>query len=104
MNFVRINNVAPLEGFRVRLTLTNGSLVERDLSGLLRGPVFEEIRGDPAAFRQVRAEHGTLVWPNGADLCPDVIIWGGPPPEPSSPEEAVPAEDPAGFRSITSSS
>ena len=21
------------------------------------------------------------VWPNGADLCPDVLIWGGLPPE-----------------------
>jgi len=21
-----------------------------------------------------------LVWPGGADLCPDVLIWGGLPP------------------------
>ena len=21
------------------------------------------------------------MWPNGADLCPDVVIRGGPPPE-----------------------
>ncbi|MBI3809853.1 MAG: DUF2442 domain-containing protein, partial [Nitrospirae bacterium] len=45
------------------------------------GPVFEPIRNDPAFFQAVRVEAGTVVWPNGADLCPDVLIWGGPPPQ-----------------------
>jgi len=45
------------------------------------GPVFEGIRSDPRLFAQVRAEGGTVVWPNGADLCPDFLIWGGAPPE-----------------------
>ncbi len=31
-------------------------------------------------LEQVRVEGGTAVWPNGADLCPDVLIWNGPPP------------------------
>jgi len=43
--------------------------------------VFEPIRKDPAVFAKVRVEGGTVVWPNGADLCPDVLIWGGAPPE-----------------------
>ncbi len=80
MSLLRIREVVPLEGWRVRLTLTDGAVVERYLSALLAGPVFESIRSDPARFREVRAELGTLVWPNGADLCPDVVIWGGPPP------------------------
>jgi hypothetical protein len=80
MSLVRISAAVPLEGRRVRLTLTNGAIVERDLSGLLTGPVFEEIRDDSAMFREVRVEAGTLVWPNGADLCPDTVIWGGLPP------------------------
>ena len=42
-------------------------------------------------FAQVRANGGTVTWPNGADLCPDVVIWGGlPPSDPRSrPECAV---------------
>lgn len=80
MNLTRIREVVPLEDFRVRLILTDGRTVERDLAPLLVGPVFGPVRSDPAFFRQVRIEAGTLVWPNGADLCPDVLIWGGPPP------------------------
>lgn len=80
MGMLRIQQVRPLVGFRLELTLTDGSVVERDLTAWLRGPVFEPLRVDPALFRQVRVEAGTLAWPNGADLCPDVLIWGGAPP------------------------
>ena len=80
MTLVRIQDAAPLEGFRVRLKLTDGRIVERDLEELLTGPVFAGLRGNPERFREFRVEGGTLVWPGGADLCPDVLIWGGPPP------------------------
>jgi hypothetical protein len=81
MRLLRIRAVEPLGGFRLRLTLTDGSVIERDVEPLLRGPVFEPLRSDPERFREARAEAGTVAWPNGADLCPDVLIWGGPPPE-----------------------
>jgi hypothetical protein len=80
MTLVRIQDAAPLEGFRVRLKLTDGRIVERDLEELLTGPVFAGLRGNPERFREFRVEGGTLVWPGGADLCPDVLIWGGLPP------------------------
>jgi hypothetical protein len=69
------------ERFKLRLTLTDGSVIERDVARLLVGPVFDPIREDPAVFAKVRADEGTVVWPNGADLCPDVLIWGGASPE-----------------------
>ena len=87
---LHIKKVLPLEGFRLRLTLTDGSVVERDVSDLLTGPLFEPIRSTPARFRDVRVEEGSVVWPNGADLCPDVLIWGGPPPrEPRTPPKEL---------------
>ena len=88
MSLLRIREVLPVEGFRLRLTLTDGSTVERDITDLLVGPMFETIRKDAVAFRQVTVESGTVVWPNGADLCPDVLIWGGPP----SKSSAVPPQ------------
>jgi hypothetical protein len=80
MAFLRIQKAVPLEGFRLRLTLTDGSVVDRDVTDLLTGPIFEPIRLNPARFREVRVEEGSVVWSNGADLCPDVLIWGGSPP------------------------
>ena len=81
MSLVRIKQVVPLGGHCVRLSLTDGRTIERDVAPLLSGRVFEAIRRDAALFRQVRVEHGTLVWPGDVDLCPDVLIWQGPPPE-----------------------
>jgi hypothetical protein len=80
MPLVRILNVKPIREFLVELTLTNGEIVQRDLGPHLKGPMFELIRSDEERFRAVRAEDGSLVWPGGIDLCPDVVIWGGMPP------------------------
>lgn len=75
---VRIRSVVPLEGYCVRLGFTDGTERTIDLAPFLRGPVFEPLREDPAVFRsvQVDPELGTIVWPNGADICPDVLYEG----------------------------
>lgn len=74
---LRIRTAQPLEPMKVRLTLTDGSIVERDLWPLVQGPAFAALRDDPRLFRQVGVDHGTLVWPNGLDLCPDIVIHRG---------------------------
>ena len=81
MELLRISKIEAGDEVTVSLTLTDGSKVTRDLSGLLQGPMFQRIREDPLVFRAVSIENGTLVWPNGADLCPDMVIWGGLPPD-----------------------
>ena len=75
---VRVKSVEPLDSFRVRLGFTDGSSKEIDLEPYLRGPVFEPIRKDPKMFREVSVDHraGTIVWPNGADIDPDVLYLG----------------------------
>ncbi len=77
---LRIRSVQPLDGHCVHLTLTDGSVVDRDIADLLRGPVFEPIRSDEARFRRVGVRRGTIIWPGGIDIDPDVLIWGGPAP------------------------
>ena len=85
----RILAVTSLSGFNVRLTLTDGPVREVDLERYLNGPVFEPIRSDAARFREVSvdATAGTIVWPNGADIDPDVLCGRAAP----APAEARPA-------------
>lgn len=75
---VRIMEVEALDGFKVRLTFTDESRKVVDLEAFLRGPVFEPVRSSPEFFRRVSVdeEAGTIVWPNGADLDPDVLYLG----------------------------
>ncbi len=80
MSLVRIASVTPLAGQRLRLGLSDATTIERDVGPLLNGPVFKDIREKPELFAQAQAEGGTVVWPNGADLCPEMLIWGGAPP------------------------
>lgn len=88
MKLVRIREAKALGNHRVQLTLTDGRIVERDLGPMLEGPVFSEIRSNDMRFREFSVEGGTLVWPTGADLCPDVLIWGGMPPAETAADAA----------------
>ena len=72
---VRVRQVAPLAGFHLRLDFTDGSSGVVDVGPFLHGPVFEPLLRDRALFLSVEVDPvlGTLVWPNGADLDPDVL-------------------------------
>ncbi len=62
-------------GFRLLITFEGGERRLIDISELVPWDgVFEPLE-DAAYFRQVRVEAdvGTIVWPNGADVCPDVL-------------------------------
>jgi hypothetical protein len=88
-SMIRIADVQPLEGRLVRLTLTDGSVVERDLSALLDGiGVFDRISFDDEAFREVYVDYGTLAWPGEIDIAPETLIWDGP--DPAGPERREP--------------
>ncbi len=65
----------PLDGYRLFLRFEDGAEGEVDLAKTIR---FEGVFApllDRAKFLQVRvnAELGTICWPNGADLDPDVL-------------------------------
>ena len=78
---IRVRDVWLLGGYRVRLAFTDNSEREVDLEPYLRGPIFEPLRRDPALFAsvQVDPELGTIVWPNGADIDPDVLYGSDEP-------------------------
>jgi hypothetical protein len=90
----RIVSVEPLDGFVLRLSFDDGTEREVDLEGELWGPVFEPLREDRELFRQVRVdkELGTIVWPNGADMDPDVLHGDFEPAETTVTRAARPSQ------------
>jgi len=70
-----VTRVQCLGDYRLRLTFDNGEDREVDISVLVPfDGIFEALK-DRAYFNRVRVEPdvGTIVWPNGADICPDVL-------------------------------
>jgi hypothetical protein len=72
----RVITVRPLSPFTVELTFADGTRGTVDLSRWIVGSegVFAALQ-ERAYFRRVTVdpEAGTIVWPNGADLDPDVL-------------------------------
>lgn len=61
--------------WRLRLTFANAEVRLIDIRALIKfDGVFAPLT-DPEYFAQVRVvpDLGTIAWPNGADLCPDVL-------------------------------
>ncbi len=70
-----ITEVEILRDHVVRLRFADGVEKTVDVDPYLRGRVLSEIRSDPTAFALVTVDSGagTIVWPNGADLAPEVV-------------------------------
>ena len=58
----------------LRITFADGLTGEVEVLSRMHGPVFERAR-TPVGFVEVRVdiELGTVFWPGGADLAPDVL-------------------------------
>jgi len=72
---VDITDVKVLHDRVVQLRFSDNTSRVVDLTPFLWGPAFEDIATDDSLFAQVTAdsETGTIGWPNGADLDPDVL-------------------------------
>ena len=73
--FVRVLSVTPLDGFKAEFFFTNGVRRIIDLEPYLHGSVFEPIRKDPALFRAMYVDCGTITWPDEIDIDPDVLYY-----------------------------
>ena len=64
--------MATLPNYRLVLTFRNGDHGVFDCNPYRGHECLAGIWAD-GAFDQVIAYHGTVMWPNGADLCPDEV-------------------------------
>jgi len=71
-----VTKLRVLEGYRLELTFSDGVCGVVDLANRIvgRGGVFAPLE-NPQYFRQVAIdkELDTIVWPNGADICPNLL-------------------------------
>lgn len=71
----RITQASVLSDYRVHLAFTDGVAGDVDLSDIVaRGGVFKPLQ-DVRYFATLSVDQdaGTIVWPNGVDLDPDVL-------------------------------
>jgi hypothetical protein len=79
-----LRSVETLDDYWLRLKLSDGTTIDRNVRELLRGPVFDGLRTNYAEFRRARVRHGTVEWPGDLDLAPETLIWDGPAPHDAS--------------------
>ena len=89
-----VTGVRVVDGYRVELTFSDGVGGIVDLANRIvgRGGVFAPLE-NPEFFRRVAVDNelGTIVWPNGADFCPDTLYgWVTGTPIQRPEPEAVP--------------
>ena len=74
---VKVTDIEVLHGRVLRFRFDDGATTERDLTPLLTGPAFEQIRGDESTFRQVHVDpsFGVITWPNGADVDAELLRY-----------------------------
>jgi hypothetical protein len=73
---LKITGVEPLDGYWLRLTLSDGAVKDVDVSQVVaRGEVFAPIRERREVFEQVRvnSETQTVEWPGEVDLDREVL-------------------------------
>lgn len=68
----RVKSVEATDDYHLRLTFTNGEVGDYDCKHLLNFGVFQEFQ-EIAYFMRATVMHGTVVWPNDQDICPDTL-------------------------------
>ena len=73
-----LSHVVPASGHRLSVVYSDGLSATLDFSEYLShrsGPLVEQLR-TASLFASVCVDHGVLTWPNGYDICPDVLrFW-----------------------------
>jgi hypothetical protein len=70
----RVTECEIVDEYTLRLTFDDGTKQVIDFKPILTGPVFGPLE-EPRLFSQVtiNQDFGTLEWPNGADIAPNVL-------------------------------
>lgn len=68
----RVKEVSALPGYRLSIVFRDGKRGVFDCNPYRDYPCFSRIWNEDV-FTRVVADHGTVMWPDGSDLCPDEV-------------------------------
>lgn len=72
LSYAKTVSARPLPDYKVEVSFNNGMRGVFDCKYLL-GCKMSAALADWNLFSQVRAEHGTLCWPDGTDVAPETV-------------------------------
>lgn len=67
-----VKKINYIDGYKISLTFNNKKTKIVDIEPYLNKGVFLPLR-EPDYFKKVYLSGNTIVWPNEADFCPDVL-------------------------------
>lgn len=73
----KVKRAEAIGGYHIRAMFRDGYIGEVDLWPLFEkphGPLKQPFK-DPSFFAKVFLDHGTVAWPNGFDICSDVLRY-----------------------------
>ena len=70
---VKVIKVIPMDRNRLRLSFSDGKSGICDVSDLIHGSMFKPLSDDSYFNHVAIDESGGIFWPNGADICPDLL-------------------------------
>jgi len=68
----RVKEVSPMSDYRLAVVFRDGKRGVFDCKPYRDYPCLSRI-WDADVFSKVVADHGTVMWPDGSDLCPDEV-------------------------------
>lgn len=70
---IKVTKVVPLERNRLKVSFNDGTSGICDISNLIHGSAFRPLSDDSYFHHVAIDESGGIFWPNGADICPDLL-------------------------------
>lgn len=71
-DYIGVRIARPIDNNRVEVTFQDGTLGVFDCAPYFKEPFWSRL-SEPAFFKQVRVEGGTLTWPNDVDIAPEEV-------------------------------
>ena len=70
--YPRIEEVEPLDNYKLLLTFTNGEKGIFDVTKYLQDKFWAKLK-DKELFKKVKVSGGSVEWETGEDFCPDEV-------------------------------